>query len=83
MRSVPSHDASFDVILVDILEDVRGADEDRDRSSDRHRHEDVEEQTVDHHGDVAPVLQDLQPYNIVTARATYLVLPRFENIFLT
>ena len=53
-------DESFpDVLLVDVLEDVRSVDEDAECAADCHRQKHVQLETVDHHCDVAPVVKHL------------------------
>ena len=39
---------------------MRRADEDPDCTADRDRQEHVEQEAVNHHGDIPPVLQDLK-----------------------
>lgn len=60
VRSDASENIPLDFVLIDKLEDVRSTDQNSNCSSDGHSHEDVQLQSVDYHGDVAPVFQYLQ-----------------------
>lgn len=55
-----SADRPLNLVLVDVLEDLRGVDENSDRSSDGNSEEDVQLQPIDDHRDVAPVFKDLE-----------------------
>ena len=48
-------------VLVDVLEDVRCVDENADSTGRCHGEEDVQLQTIDHHGNVLPILANLRP----------------------
>ena len=60
-----SSDSSFDVILVDVLEDVRRIDKDTYSTPDGDCHEDIQLQPVNHHRNIPPVFENLQRHKCI------------------